>query len=162
MRKTATFLGLIALVACAAPVRAQDEETKAPLPHEQVLSASPLLLVHKWFNVDYERRIAPALTLGASALHMTGFNIGTAMFHVRFYPGRAALSGFHIGVHTGVGYELRHRSIPGVGAEIGYAWLFGANRDVGLSLGIGSTRMFGADGAFNFPNLRVFNVGFAF
>ena len=49
--------------------------------------------------------------------------------------------------------------------DVGYAWLFGAKRDVGLTVGYGSTRVFGGDldgHSFVIPNVRLLNIGFAF
>jgi len=53
----------------------------------------------------------------------------------------------------------------GLGFEIGYTWLFGADRHFALSLGAGATRLFGGDvegASLTIPTLRLFNVGVAF
>ena len=53
----------------------------------------------------------------------------------------------------------------GAGFEIGYSWLLGANRNIGLSLGAGATRLFGGelDGAsLTIPTVRLINLGIAF
>ena len=49
--------------------------------------------------------------------------------------------------------------------DIGYAWLLGSSQRVGVSLGVGVTRVFGGDldgGSMAIPNIRLLNVGIAF
>jgi hypothetical protein len=181
MRRIALIAGFAVLAtSTAAPAGAQDVSFKVPVEHDQMLSASPILWMYKVFNLDYERKIAPAVTLGASGSYLPfdGFDYGRATFHARFYPQRDALSGFYVGAQGGVHwagadrYEARgaarerdHSGVLGAGMDIGYAWRFGPNRDVGLTLGLGTTRLFGGalDGqSVAIPNVRLFNVGLAF
>ena len=44
--------------------RAQAPGTKIPVPHDNALSANPLLLLFEWANVEYERKISPTGTVG--------------------------------------------------------------------------------------------------
>jgi hypothetical protein len=178
MRMTARIAGGVGLLALAwaAPARAQDDGTKPPVAQRHVVSASPLLMMFKWFNVDYEGKISPAVTLGASGSYLPtgGGNYGRGTFHARYYPQGAALTGFYVGAQAGVHqtgveqtrYRERHRTVFfGAGADVGYAWLFGRQRNVSLTLGIGTTRLFGGDldgSSFVIPNIRLFNVGVAF
>jgi len=171
MRTTARIVGVGVLTLVAAtPARAQDEGTKAPVAHTQVISTSPILLMFKFFNVDYERKISPAVTLGASASYLPvgGFDYGRASVHARFYPQRAALTGFYVGAQAGghrAGSKRDHGVFFGAGVDVGYAWLFGPKRDVGLTIGFGATRLFGGDlggHSFVIPNVRLLNIGFAF
>ena len=171
MRKTALLVsvGMLTL-ATATTARAQQEGTKTPVPHNQVVSTSPILLMFKWLNVDYERKISPSVTLGASGSYMPigGFDYGRASMHARYYPQGAALTGFYMGAQTGIhraGTSRDHGVFFGAGVDVGYAWLFGAKRDVGLTIGYGATRLFGGDldgHSFVIPNVRLFNIGFAF
>lgn len=162
-------VGMLTLVG-ATSARAQDEGTKTPVAHTQVVSTSPILLMFKWFNVDYERKMSPTVTLGASGsyLPMGGFEYERATMHARYYPQGAALTGFYMGAQTGVhraGNSRDHGVVFGAGVDVGYAWLFGAKRDVGLTIGYGATRLFGGDldgHSFVIPNVRLLNIGFAF
>lgn len=162
-------VGMLTLVA-ATPARAQDEGTKAPVAHTRIVSTSPILLMFKFFNIDYERKISPAVTLGASGSYLPigGFDYGRATMHARYYPQGAALTGFYMGAQTGVhraGTSRDHGVFFGAGVDVGCAWLFGAKRDVGLTMGLGATRLFGGDldgGSFVIPNIRLLNVGIAF
>src|SRR5712691_5552008 len=129
MRMTARIVGvgLLALVA-ATPAHAQEGGTTS-VAHNQVISASPLLMMFKWFNVDYEHKISPAVTLGASGSYLPlgdGFDYQRATFHARYYPQGAALTGFYMGAQTGVhraGTNRDHGVFLGAGADVGYAWL---------------------------------------
>ena len=171
MRNFAILAGVVTLtVVTAASARAQEEGTKVPVAHKQVVSASPILWMFKWFNVDYERKISPSVTLGASGSYLPigNFDYGRASMHARYYPQGAALTGFYMGAQTGVhraGTSRDHGVFFGAGMDVGYAWLFGAKRDVGLTIGYGATRLFGGDldgHSFVIPNVRLLNIGFAF
>ena len=176
MRTTALLVsvGVLTLVTATA-ARAQQEGMKAPVPQNQVVSTSPLLLMFKWFNVDYERKISPTVTLGASGSYLPigDFDYRRATAHARYYPQGAALTGFYVGgqagVHRAVVHRARNESDHGVffgaGADIGYSWLLGSKRNVGVSIGYGATRLFGGllkDQSFVIPNVRLFNIGIAF
>jgi len=171
MRNMTRFAGVgMLILAAATPARAQNEGTKAPVAHTQVVSTSPILLMFKWFNVDYERKISPSVTLGASGsfLPIGDFDYGRATMHARYYPQGAALTGFYMGAQTGIhraGTSRDHGAFFGAGMDVGYAWLFGAKRNVGLTIGWGATRLFGGDldgGSVAIPNVRLLNIGFAF
>lgn len=169
MLKTTRFVVLsLMILGSALPARAQGTQAEP----EQVLSTSPILLMWKWVNLDYERKVAPAFTLGASASYLpaSGSDYARATFHARFYPERTALTGFYLGAQAGVhrtgdDYRNDDEVFFGAGLDIGYAWLLGPNRDVGVTVGFGTTRVFGGDGrggSYAIPNLRLLNVGFAF
>ena len=153
-----------------APASAQGEPLKEAVAQEQVISASPILWMFKWFNADYERRINSTITWGLSGsyLLLDDCEYGRASVLVRYYPQRAALTGFYLGGQTGVyrTSEGRQDEVTyGAGMDLGYAWLLGASRRVGVSIGFGVTRAFGGDldgDSYAIPNVRLLNVGIAF
>jgi hypothetical protein len=168
------FAGGLCLVGlCLVPVAAhgQVEGTKTPVPHAQIVSANPFMLMFEWFNVEYERKLSPTATAGASVsfLSLDGGDAdylnGTAL--VRYYPQRAALSGFYLGGRLGVHHVDGVGSSGnffGAGFEIGYGWMLGANRNFSISTGAGATRLFGGaldDVSLTIPTLRL-NVGWGF
>jgi hypothetical protein len=125
----------------------------------------------KWFNVDYERKMTPAVTLGASGSYLPfsgGLDYGRATLHVRYYPQGAALTGFYMGAQLGVhrpGTSRHHGVMYGAGTDLGYAWLLGAHQNYSVSIGFGTTRMFAGDVdgySPTIPNARLVNIGFAF
>jgi hypothetical protein len=152
---------------------AQQEGTKLPVPHDQVISVNPFLLLGEWVNVEYERKVSPVGTIGAIGSWITvgsGDDEGTltslAGFY-RYYPQGAALSGFflegrggifHVSDDDGSGQAI------GTGIHVGYNWLFGANRSFYLSMGLGATRLFGEDvhGTVVIPDFRLLRIGIAF
>jgi hypothetical protein len=168
--KTHSLIPLVAILClAAAPASAQDD-VNAPVAHDQVISASPILLMFKWFNADYERRINSVTTWGVSAsyLPIEDGHYGRASVLIRYYPQRAALTRFYLGGQAGVYQttEGQEREVRyGAGMDIGYAWLLGSQQRVGVSIGLGITRLFDGDlggASIAIPNVRLLNVGIAF
>jgi len=162
---------MAALLLCALPAAAQSQETATPpVPHEQVLSANPFGLMVRWWNVEYERKFTPSSTWGVSTSFLTleGFDFASVNALYRYYPQGAALSGFFLGGRAGLYYlpdETNAGTAFGLGFELGYTWLLGARRNVGLSLGAGLTRIVAGDvmeGPSVLPTVRLLNVGIAF
>jgi hypothetical protein len=170
MRHTPTVL--IVLTMCTAPAVAQTGETKPPVPQHQILSTNPFGLLFNWFNVEYERKIAPATTLAVSASHVASLDHSNAALVIRWYPHGAALDGFYLGGRAGAyrfetyeyvypapqtrpadpgratypiypTYQERTDVLPGLGFEFGYNWLLGPKRNVNVGLGFGLTRIIG-------------------
>jgi len=174
-----TFLSRAAIVAAvsaasimsAAPAAAQAQEgTKAAVPHEQIISANPFGLVLRWWNVEFERKITPSSTWGVSGSFLGVDDVDFASLNGlwRYYPQGAALTGVYLGARVGVyrGSDAGEaHSAFGAGFEIGYTWLLGARRNVGLSVGVGLTRLFSGgeeDWPGALPTVRLLNVGVAF
>src|SRR5918994_1828789 len=126
---TVRFISAAALFAfvCVAPASARAQEIDAP---SQQVSASPFLIMFKYFNVEYERRLTKASTWGVSTSFVPGRNadyrnVG-GFWH--FYPGGRALQGFYIGGRV----QMHHGSaltesanFRGVGFELGKKWIVG-------------------------------------
>jgi Protein of unknown function (DUF3575) len=172
MRYTQALAIAAATALVPATAHAQTEATKTAVVHQQVLSTNPLGEIAQWFNVEYERKIGLATTLGVAASTYKYMDYTSASLLLRWYPQDAALDGFYLGARTGAyrfgNYRLGYSSVlPGVGLEIGHAWLFGQNRNVSVSVGFGLTRLFGDrangyDAPTFLPNARLANVGIAF
>jgi hypothetical protein len=169
------LLALGVLLGSALPQQARGQEgTRAPVPHDQVISANPLLLLFEWFNAEYERKISNTSTagIGGGWISLDGGDDDYVNVHgfYRYYPQGAALSGFYFGGKLGV-----HRvetsgadedgTALGFGIDVGYNWLLGVNRAFYVSIGIGANRLFGLDledASATLPTLRLVNIGFAF
>lgn len=158
------------MVAASAPALYAQEGTKTPVPHHQTISANPFGLVIKWFNAEYERKLTNTMTIGASGSNFSFDGADLRRFNAlfRYYPQGAALTGVYLGGRGGIARvsefdESAHAFSTGV--EVGYSWLFGSKRNVGLSIGAGVDRLFGGD-LDNFdivwPNIRLVNIGIAF
>lgn len=151
-------------------VVAQTEGVKFPVANKQVVSSSPFLLMGKYLNVEFERKASESATFGVSASSV-GFDDAdyrNVQAFYRYYPQGASLTGFFIGGRGGV-----HRVSAdgdaghafGLGFELGYGWLFGADRNFAVSIGAGATRLFGGDmdeASVFLPTLRLVNIGWSF
>ena len=154
----AALSGIMLLVPAAA---------HAQQPNQQV-SASPFLIMYKYFNVEFERRATDATTWGVSTSLLPGRtadyrNVG-GFWH--FYPGGRALQGFYIGGRVQVHHaSALHQSatLGGVGFELGKNWIVGRRTLIGI--GVGATRLFGGplEGeSLTLPTFRIANVGITF
>jgi hypothetical protein len=190
MRHTPSLV-VIALM-CSAPAFAQTTATPPASHPSQTLSLNPFGLLLEWYNVEFERKISPGVTIGASAASLRDefWNVDLL---ARFYPQGEALSGFYLGARGGVvGLEFtkyqyqppppgippgrgapvypiatRETSvIPALGLEVGYNWLLGTKKNVAIGLGFGLSRLLDdGDGEYYLPvvpHWRVVNVGIAF
>ena len=165
--------GAAAMLLASSPAHAQaqaQESTKPAVPHEQVLSANPFGIVLRWWNVEFERKLTPSSTWGASTslLALEGSDFASLNALYRYYPQGAALSGFFLGGRVGfyhVSDESESGEALGLGFEIGYTWLLGSRRNVALSLGAGLSRIVAGDvmdGPSVLPTIRLLNLGIAF
>jgi hypothetical protein len=166
-------LALTLALMSATSVSAQTQEpARDPADHQQIISANPFGLMFEWFNAEYERRIGPATTLGGSvswfSLDSGDMDYVNGNMIFRYYPSGRALSGFFLGGRGGV-FRVSDAVDSGVffgaGFEIGYNWLLGARRNVGISLGVGATRLFGgrlSGASLTIPTVRLLNLGVAF
>jgi hypothetical protein len=155
---------------------AQSPGRNTPVDHQQILSVNPITSMFKIFNAEYERKLTPATTWGAegSFLNIGGFDYRSANVLVRFYPQQSALAGFFVGGRAGVHHVAVDSNesigVPsanffGAGIDIGYSWLLGPKRNVGVSIGLGAERLFGgtlSGAALTIPSLRLVNIGIAF
>jgi hypothetical protein len=171
MRVIRTFVSAAALFAglCLAPAvaRAQTADAAAGDAPQQI-SASPFLMMYKYFNVEYERRATRSSTWGVSTALFPSDgadyrNVG-GFWH--FYPGGRPLHGFYIGgrvqVHHGSN-GVESATLGGVGFELGKNWIIGRRTLVGVGAGV--TRLFGgplAGDSLTLPTFRIANVGVAF
>jgi hypothetical protein len=147
-----------------------QEATRTPVSHNQTISANPFGLMVEWFNVEYERKLTNGATVGVSG-STTGWgdvDLTNGNVFLRYYPQGAALTGFFLGGRTGVARaSALDEDATGVvgGFELGYSWLLGSKRHVGVSIGAGVDRLFFGDEldmALIRPNIRLVNVGVAF
>lgn len=169
-----TAVYVLCLLACPAGGFAQA--TQVPVDHQQAVTANPFLALGGWVVAEYERKVGPSTTLGVVA---AGNDFGSEQYRTaralfRFYPQGAALSGFFVGAQSGI-YRFDDRWSPqarsdgwdsalGVGVDLGYNWLLGADRRFSIGLGFGLTRLYGRNPGHSdyMPTARFINMGVAF
>lgn len=171
IHSTARAVAVSALMLTMAATSLDAQEgTRTPVPHDQTISANPFGLMVEWFNVEYERKLTGSGTWGVSGSTTAWGDVdltnGNLFF--RYYPQGAALTGFYLGGRTGIArVSIVDASESGLAAgfELGYSWLLGSGRNVGVSIGAGIDRLFfgeDLDIALARPNIRLVNVGVAF
>ena len=164
--KSAVALAGVVVVVMAAPAVAQEPAERVPVAHQQLITANPFGLIAGWFNGEYERKLAETWTVGLGGSYLS-LDAGTeeivsASAVFRFYPQRAALTGFYIGPRFGfyhIDEDDDSHSGAGVGFELGYTWLLGANRNFQIGLGAGATKLFSGHVV---PTVKLVNIGWAF
>jgi hypothetical protein len=176
MRHTVQIALFIVLLPAAA--LAQATATAPTVQHDQVLSANPFGVMLKWVNAEYERKIGPATTLGASASYFADFDQSNVAMLLRWYPDRSALRGFWVGARAGAyrfstitfdrypSFREHTTVLPGVGIDLGYNWILAPKQNVSVGIGGGLIRILGSGERYDVPSvlpaLRLVNLGIAF
>ena len=165
MTRALVVCGLL-IVALAAPAVAQEPGTRVPVAYQQAITANPFGLIIGWFNAEYERKLVETWSISLGGSHVSlgddseDFTSANAVFC--FYPQGAALTGFYIGPRLGF-YRVddigEPESSAGIGFELGYNWLLGANRIFTIGLGAAATKLFTGPVV---PTIRLVNVGWTF
>jgi hypothetical protein len=166
------------IVFIPAAALAQGTAAAPAVQPNQVLSTNPFGAMLKWVNAEYERKIGPATTLGASASYFADFDQSNAAVLLRWYPDRSALRGFYVGTRAGAyrfatvtfdRYPSFHEQttvLPGVGIEVGYNWMLGPKQNVSVGIGGGLIRILGSGDRYDVPSVlpavRLVNLGIAF
>jgi hypothetical protein len=156
----------------AAQAQAAEGGVGPQVPHNQVISANPFLLLWEWANVEYERKVSTASTVGVAGSWVSvGEDNETYQSlngFYRYYPQEVALKGFYLGGRLGyyrVSDDQDEGNAFGLGFDIGYTWIMGSKQKFYIGMGIGATRLFGGnldDGSVTVPSLRLINLGVAF
>ena len=143
--------------------------------HRQVISANPFgLILMPWYNGEYERKATERTTMGLSGSRLPwgdGSGFYSLNMALRYYPNGTVFRGFYLGPRVGVFWSSQEQeegsidpvenlgSHVGLGFELGYAWLVGAERHLSISIGGGATRVLNGP---PIPVLRLINIGWAF
>jgi len=143
--------------------------------HRQVISANPFgLILMPWYNGEYERKATERTTIGLSGSRLPwgdGSGFYSLNMALRYYPNGKVFRGFYLGPRVGVFWSSQEQeegsidqvenlgSHVGLGFELGYAWLVGAERHLSISIGGGATRVLNGP---PIPVLRLINIGWAF
>ena len=185
VRCLTVFVVILVMAASSLPVSAQGN-TGGDDGNKNLITTNPFLLLFSWWNVEYERKLAPNSTLGIAASY-TSFEddsddpFGESSKYLsgyliyRFYPSAKAPAGFYFGGRLGMtSVEIEYYeddstekgTAYGFGLDVGYTWLLGEQENFAVSVGVGATRLFGGDleddqAAF-LPIVRLVNIGVAF
>ncbi len=145
--------GMTGLAMTAPSARAQPLREAGEPPFDNIVSINPVLLVfYGLVSADYERRLTPGTTLGASASRfaLTDADYVTAEARARYYVTGRTFDGLSVGALIG-GVRMRAdsggRTARGltVGFTGEYQRLAGADGRLALTAGGGASRVFFAD-----------------
>jgi len=176
MKPTSLNLGalvLLALLVLPFQLEAQYAEqgpVREPVPHTNLISGAPLMLLAGWFNAEYETKLSETFTVGAVGgwLDMDNTDYTGVNAFLRYYHQGAAFTGFYVGGRGGI-YNVEHgddsETTLGIGLDLGYGWLLGPGDAFFIGLGIGATGLLGVDldGAKSvIPAIRLLDIGVAF
>lgn len=176
MRSTPFCLGaLVFLSLTVLPFQLEAQEAgqapiREPVPHTNLISAGPLMLLAGWFNAEFETKLSETFTTGAVAgwLEMDRTDYAGINAFIRYYHQGAAFTGFYVGGRGGV-YNVEHggdsETTLGLGLDLGYGWLLGPSDAFFIGLGVGATGLLGLDldGAKSvIPAVRLLDIGVAF
>jgi hypothetical protein len=152
-----------------------------------VVTANPFAIVALYLTGDIERKIAPAVTIGAggSIAGSDEFDDYRALdAKLRYYPNEKALHGFSVAATVGVvsgrqsvtfdgssgTVRFDRTTRPTFGTDLSYQWLLGPKDRFATVLGFGFKRLFDTVNNSNdsfvldtdfLPTARI-NIGFAF
>lgn len=187
----AKYLVIVLMVLLLVPAISASAQDNDPPQRKVVLSTNPILFIFTWYGLELEYAASMRTTIGVQGTYFQiddqeedgdpldlvyedTYTVGTAF--IRYYP-TASFKGFFIGAKLGL-YNIKHESgttkeegtAYGLGCDIGYAWLLGAEERISVSIGIGASRLFGGDLDDDdeddvlvvVPSVRLINVGIAF
>ncbi len=173
-----TFL-LAPLLSGALAAQEPAEEVRRPPPpppppaYDQMVSLNPFGLLLEFYNLEFERPVSDASTIGVGGALYQGsrlVNEGSdtedeyANFDVfwRFYPGGRPMDGWAFGAKVGL-TRIDGGTRSGFGFDVNRSWLLGANQNFYVGVGVGLKRLLGDTLETRFiPTFRIVNLGFAF
>jgi hypothetical protein len=155
------FLGL-------APLPALAQQGAAGSAPTQVISANPFGLLLEFFNAEYEREFAEAMSFGfgGSFIKQDGDSYLNADVFARFYPQGRVFDGWAFGTKAGLTNVPDDGTYFGFGFDVNRSWLLGPSDNFYVGAGFGLKRLVGtgdADFSVRFvPTIRIINVGLSF
>jgi hypothetical protein len=165
-----------ALMGVAAPAMGQrPAAATSGAPASQVVSISPISLVFGILGAEYEKRVGPASSLGASGTYYRNreFTYTSGEAKYRYYPQERALEGFGVGLTGGLTRIASRGSTSdesgtavSIGFALDYQWLLGPKEHFAVTLGTGARRLIAIGtkvngAALTLPTIRI-SIGRAF
>jgi len=148
MKKTAIVLALVLVMSLGLGMTSATADNAPSVDNVVSINVWPYLMT--FFNLEYERKLADALSLRVRGMYFAllgNFSDGAGQFYgfggdIFFYPAGTALSGFYVGPR----YDLFISSFTSgtdaitalmhyVGGSIGHRWVFESGFTMAISLG---------------------------
>ena len=157
MKRLRLVLSTLAFVAVSTPAFAQAVDgTRSGLARQNLISSNPIGLLFEWYNAEFERAVAPTVSLAAAA---SAYDFDDARYTavdgiVRYYPAAKAVRGFSIGASVGYIDINEDRcdfcsdesgSSATLGVRADYVWIIGRDQHFTAAAGIGAKRLFNND-----------------
>jgi hypothetical protein len=162
------FAVAFGLMLALSPLSALAQSSSDDSKRTQVISANPFGLLLEFFNAEYEREFAEAMSVGfgGSFLTQDGDSYLNADVFARFYPQGKVFDGWAFGSKLGLTNVPDQGTYFGFGFDVNRSWLMGPSDNFYVGVGFGLKRLLGASDA-NFdtrfiPTIRIINVGLSF
>lgn len=154
-------------------------------PKTAVLSIQPLSAVFGVYSAEFEKALAPTVTLGVGGSYWShSDDFGKTKYtsgdlKLRYYPEAHPFRGFSFGGQAGytsvsdetdygpgMGSDKNSASGPTLGVALDYSWLLGETKAFYVGLGLGAKKIFASnkdigDATLAYPTAHV-SIGYAF
>jgi len=151
---------------------AQRPPPPPPPAYDHLVSLNPFGLLLEFYNLEFERPVSDASTLGVAGSLYQGNRLVDGgeerdeyiNFDVfwRFYPAGRPMDGWAFGAKVGL-TRIDGGTNSGFGFDVNRSWLLGANDNFYVGVGVGLKRLLGSPVDTRFiPSFRLVNLGFAF
>lgn len=175
----AALMTATALFAAAAGAQAPAAAKTA------VISIQPLSAVFGVYSAEFEKALAPTVTLGVGGSYWSHEDdVSTTKYtsgdvKLRYYPEAHPFRGFSFGGQAGYtslsdrtdfgsggGSQTDKASGPTLGVALDYSWLLGESKSFYVGLGLGAKKIFASnkdigDATLAYPTAHV-SIGYAF
>lgn len=176
----------VAVLVAASTVLAATAAAQAPAaPKTAVVSIQPLSAVFGVYQAEFEKALAPTVTLGVGASYWSNsddvdkLKYTSADVKLRYYPEGRPFRGFSFGGQAGYtsvsdetdygaagGSNKTTVSGPTLGVALDYSWLLGEKQSFYVGLGLGAKKIFAntrdaGNATLAYPTAHV-SIGYAF
>lgn len=178
------FAPVAGLITATTLIAAAAGAQSLTAPKTAVISIQPLSAVFGVYSAEFERALAPTVTLGIGGSYWshsddvskTKYTSGDVK--VRYYPEAHPFRGFSFGGQAGytsvsdetdygaAGSDKTSASGPTLGVALDYSWLLGETKAFYVGLGLGAKKIFASDkdvgnATLAYPTAHI-SIGYAF
>jgi Protein of unknown function (DUF3575) len=178
------FASALSLLAATSLLAGAASAQAVTAPKTAVISIQPLSAVFGVYSAEFEKALAPTVTLGVGGSYWShDDDVSTTKYtsgdiKLRYYPEAHPFRGFSFGgqagytslsdetTFAGSGSDKTKASGPTLGVALDYSWLLGESKSFYVGLGLGAKKIFASakdigDATLAYPTAHV-SIGYAF